>query len=93
MRYAIRVPDELAQLIAGLHPDLKRKLRGALAALGEEARLGKPLKDELAGYWSLRIGKYRLIYRIAADERIVLFGFGARDIIYQETLRLIRAKK
>ena len=93
MRYAVRVPSDLSRLVAGLHPEIKRKLRATLEHLEQDARLGKPLKDELAGFWSLRIGKFRLIYRIASDRRIELVGFGPRERIYEETHRLISRTK
>jgi mRNA-degrading endonuclease RelE of RelBE toxin-antitoxin system len=89
MRYAVRVPADLSRLIANLHPEIKRKLRAAIGDLAQDAGLGKPLTDRLAGYCSLRVGKFRLIYRIAAHQRIELLAFGPRETIYQETLRLI----
>jgi mRNA interferase RelE/StbE len=36
--------------------------------LDEPARVGKPLRRELTGYWSARRGSYRVIYRLD-DER------------------------
>jgi len=89
MGYAVRVPADLSRLIASLHPELKRKLRAAIGDLAQDARLGKPLVDRLAGCLRLSVGKFRLIYRIEADQRIELLGFGPRETIYQETLRLI----
>jgi len=32
---------------------------------------GKPLRGELSGKWILRIGDYRIIYRIDEDEKIL----------------------
>ena len=34
--------------------------------------LGKPLRGELSGKWSLRMGDYRVIYTINEDERTVM---------------------
>lgn len=31
--------------------------------------LGKPLRDELQGMYRLSFGRYRIIYRVIADER------------------------
>jgi mRNA interferase RelE/StbE len=92
MRSAVRVPASLAGLIGGLHPQIKRKLRASLEALAHEPRSGKPLKRELAGLWSMRIGKFRLIYRIARSRRLELVAFGPREQIYEETLRLIKSR-
>ena len=40
----------------------------------QPARVGKPLRDDLAGVWSARRGTYRVLYRIREDlhEVIVL---------------------
>ena len=34
--------------------------------------LGKPLKGEFQGYWRYRFGDYRVIYRIARREILIL---------------------
>lgn len=85
---SLRVPGDFAALIRGLHPDLKRKVRAALETVLAQPDCGKPLKAELAGLQSFRIGKLRLIYRLRS-RRIELVAFGARERIYEETFRLI----
>jgi mRNA interferase RelE/StbE len=35
-------------------------------------RVGKPLRDDLAGLWSARRGTYRVLYRIREDRREVI---------------------
>jgi mRNA interferase RelE/StbE len=91
--YALRVPPDLADLIRSLHPKLKRKLRAALEQIAAEPRLGKPLKDELEGLWSLRLGRFRIIYRLGAGRDIELVAFGPRERIYEETARLMARGK
>jgi len=44
-------------------------LYGPLAA--DPHRVGKPLKFELAGFWSARRGRYRVVYSIHVDEVLV----------------------
>ena len=91
--YALRVPAHVAELIRGLHPQIKRKLRAALADILADPRAGKALKDDLAGLWSFRVGKFRIVYRIsvrsARDRCIELVAFGPRERIYEETYRLV----
>ena len=45
-------------------------------------RMGKPLRDDLAGVWSARRGTYRVLYRIRDDlhEVIVLRVEHRRDV-------------
>src|SRR5262245_25241750 len=86
---ALRVPPAVAALISGLHPQIKRKLRGALRAILADPACGKALKAELAGLRSLRVGRFRVIYRAASARHLDLVAFGPREHIYEETHRLI----
>ncbi len=46
--------------------------------------LGKPLKGELKGRYSYRIGNYRIIYRIEHDRLIIIIiDIGHRRDIYR----------
>jgi mRNA interferase RelE/StbE len=87
--HKLRVPPALTALIRELHPQIKRKLRGALEAIAADPGCGKPLKEELAGLCSLRVGKFRVIYRVKTARQIDLIAFGPRERIYEETHRLI----
>ncbi|MEK7437757.1 MAG: type II toxin-antitoxin system RelE/ParE family toxin [Pseudomonadota bacterium] len=91
--YALRVPAHVADLIRGLHPQLKRKLRAAIETIAAAPRGGKALKDDLAGLWSFRVGKFRIVYRIAAGRCVELVACGPRERIYEETYRLIMRRK
>ena len=81
----LRVPREVAALVRGLHPVLKRKVRAALQALVEDPYAGKALRKELQGFRSYRVGRFRIIYRLGKDVELV--AFGPRDAIYLETWR------
>ncbi|MCZ6452204.1 MAG: type II toxin-antitoxin system RelE/ParE family toxin [Deltaproteobacteria bacterium] len=80
----LKVSARVRALIRQLHPNLKRKVRSALTDILEDPACGKPLKKELEGYRSLRIGWYRIIYRpIGGGTEIV--AIGPRRSIYEET--------
>ena len=38
----------------------------------QPARVGKPLRNDLAGVWSARRGTYRVLYRVREDVREVI---------------------
>ena len=86
----LRVPDDVADAVRALHPDLKQKVRLALKAILEQPTCGKALKDELAGLRSYRVGRFRVVYRLAGDRPIELVAIGPRKSIYLETYRRIR---
>lgn len=52
------------------------------ASVRQPRRVGKPLRDELAGIWSARRGTYRVLYRLREDthEVIVLRIDHRRDV-------------
>ncbi len=81
----VRVPPEVAALVRGLHPVLKRKVRAALQAILDDPYAGKVLCNELQGLRSYRVGRFRIIYRLRRDVELV--AFGPRDAIYVETYR------
>ena len=67
---------------------LKRKVRAALADILENPTCGKALKEELEGYWSLRVGRTRIVYRLAASN-IEIVTIGPRENVYEEATREI----
>jgi mRNA interferase RelE/StbE len=87
----LRVPDDVAALIRGFHPDLKRKVRSALADIVADPAIGKPLREELAGLRSCRVSRLRIVYRVVGAA-IEIVAVGPRRTIYQETWRRVRKK-
>ena len=77
-------------MIRGMHPEIKRKVRFALKPILEDPSAGKPLKEELAGLYSYRIGRIRIIYRTVAGRIIEMVTIGPRKSIYRETYRLVK---
>lgn len=54
---------------AALDNSIKKRINKAVKKILEKPELGKPLKRELAGYFSEHVGGYRIIYRY--DNRFV----------------------
>jgi mRNA interferase RelE/StbE len=44
---------------------------------------GRPLKRTLKGYWKLRVGAYRIVFKIQKDE-IVILGIIHRKAVYRK---------
>ena len=80
----LRIPDEVAELIKDLYPDLKRKVRSALDDILLNPTIGKALRDELAGLRSCRVARFRIIYR-SVGSVIEVVAVGPRQTIYEET--------
>jgi mRNA interferase RelE/StbE len=86
--YKLRVTDEMARFIRSLHPELKRKLKGALKIISSTPDAAKALRDDLAGLEIFRVSRFRIIYRIS-QRTIEIIAVGPRERIYEETFRLI----
>jgi mRNA-degrading endonuclease RelE of RelBE toxin-antitoxin system len=57
--------------------------------LREQPHVGKPLRRELEGFWSARVGQHRVIYRWSS--RVLSIALiGPRATIYDEAARLGR---
>jgi mRNA interferase RelE/StbE len=82
--HKIRVPHEIAELVRGLHPYVKKKVRASLDIILADLGKGKALKGELAGLRSLRVGTFRIIYRLS-KKHVEIVAVGPRQRIYEET--------
>ena len=85
----LKVPNDVAVLIRGLHPDLKRKIRSALGDILNDPAIGKLLHGDLTGLRSCRVGRLRIVYRLATTTNEIV-ALGPRRTIYEETWRRIR---
>jgi len=91
--YRLRVPESVDELIRGLHPGLRRKVRAGLDGIREDPSVAKELRDDLAGLRSYGVGRFRIIYRVTARGLIELVAVGPRRTIYEETFRLLRRER
>jgi mRNA-degrading endonuclease RelE of RelBE toxin-antitoxin system len=82
----LKVPRSVRDLVRHLNPQMKRKVREALKDILKDPSSGKALQRELEGYWSLRIGRHRIIYR-PDDAGAEIVAFGPRKSIYEEMAR------
>jgi hypothetical protein len=75
-----------------MHPDLRRRVRLALVRTRVVPESGKPLMGELAGWWSVRVGRLRIVYR-STRTRLDVATIGPRASIYEEAARLLRRRR
>jgi addiction module RelE/StbE family toxin len=90
-KVSARYTPECARLIAKFPPEIKRLVRSSIDTLLDEPQLGTELTGELDGYYSYRIRRYRIIYRVNEDESTIdVYHVGHRRDVY-ETLRSLLA--
>jgi len=87
-----RVRKPVVQYVRKLHPVLKKKIKTAITTLLENPESGKALRDELDGYFTYRVGRFRIIYTIGS-RTLDVYNIGPRRTIYEETYRLLKKGK
>ena len=88
-RRRLRISDDIGDRIRSLHPDLKRKVRATIEGLLGDTVQGKPLQEKLLGFHSVRVGRFRVVYRVVRD-LVEIVTIGPRRTIYEEAERLTK---
>ena len=75
MTYVLRyhpkvVEDDLPNIPANMRERLSRSIKTRLTSAPE--RYGAPLRGSLRGYWKLRVGDYRAVFRVVGSEVWIL---------------------
>ena len=72
--------------IPALPKSAKRQIRRAIAAklTAHPFEFGKPLRYSLRGARRLRVGDYRIIYRIEPSNVVLVVKIGHRREVYEE---------
>jgi mRNA interferase RelE/StbE len=84
------------------HPDVKKidlpKLdersktmikRAIEERLSERPELfGRPLRGSLKGYWKLRVGNYRIVFKLS-ESKILVLAIMDRKTVYQQSERRV----
>lgn len=73
--------EDLPHIPRNVHSRIARAIESRLATNPEQ--YGSPLRKTLKGYWKLRIGDYRVVYRIAG-EAVVILAIRHRKQVYED---------
>ena len=71
--------EDLPTINRNVQDRIRRAIEQRLAT--EPSYYGEPLRHRLKGYWKLRVGDYRVVYRIA-DRQVLVIAIGHRKEIY-----------
>lgn len=83
MAYTLKFSATWERNYKKLEKSVKERAAEALARIMANPYTGKPLVGNLKGFWSFRIGMYRIIYEINEQGKEVLIGaIGPRKSIY-----------
>lgn len=89
--YRVKLTPTAAEMFNRLHPRIKKQLKSILKELYATPYLGKALQDELIDFRSLKMKRYRAIYKIDDHNKtIIIYAIGHRMDIYEIITELIR---
>lgn len=91
MTFELRYHPEVRDVdIPQLNETLKKRIKKAI-----EERLsisphqyGEPLRKTLKGYWKLRVGDYRVVYKVERNE-VWIFAIINRKDVYKKIIKRI----
>jgi mRNA interferase RelE/StbE len=77
------IKEDLYQFMRRLAPEPRRAMRRALKELRQEKGDIRALDQSLTGYYRLRVGKFRVIFRYRDGNTIDAFYAAERGIVYE----------
>ena len=84
-------PDVGKEDIPRIPQNLQSRIRRAIESRIESDPIsyGKPLRKSLKGHRKLRVGDYRVIYRIEKNKMAVILVIGHREEVYKKVLKRV----
>lgn len=86
MTFEIRYhPDVKVIDLSLIDEKLKKRIKIAIETrlMTAPHKYGKPLRKTLKGYWKLRVGDYRVVFKIS-DHEIYILGIIHRKKVYEK---------
>ena len=78
--------DDLPKISAEARRRIGRLIQARLGT--DPARFGAPLTGSLRGYWKLRVGDYRVVFKVAGRDVWILAVVHRRDVYERASRRL-----
>ena len=83
MNRVVRPSVQVVEYARRLAPVPRRAVKGALAGLRDERGDICALEASLSGYYRLRVGRHRIIFKYAADGAIEAIFIEERRLVYE----------
>ena len=94
MTYRIQLTPTAAEAFCCLHPEVRKQLKTGMMELANKPYSGKYLQNELYGFWTYKIKRYRIIYKIDNNNKLLkVYMIGHRRDIYNLFSELISQEK
>jgi len=90
LSFRVLYHPEVKADISKINEKLKSRIKKAIETrlMTAPQQYGEPLRKTLKGYWKLRVGDYRIVFKVSGKE-ITVFGIIHRKNIYRAIGRRI----
>lgn len=86
LKYHPRVRDDVKKLNIKIKNRVAKAIEQRLSTQPE--KYGKPLRKSLKGYWKLRVGDIRVVFKIKTSEILILAILNKKDVYEQINKRI-----
>ena len=88
--YKIQFTPEAVRLLSKLHPENKKLIKNGLKELKKNPVIGGYLQEELSGFKSYKLKRYRIIYKMVEENNeIHIYYVGHRSDVYEQFQNLL----
>jgi mRNA-degrading endonuclease RelE of RelBE toxin-antitoxin system len=88
LKWQLVIAPKVQETLRTLPPQTKRYVRQAFLAIVQDPRGSKPLRAEFSGFYSFRVKRFRVVYKIQEPLNIIrVVGLGPRKTIYEDLAR------
>jgi mRNA interferase RelE/StbE len=86
IRYLIEYDAAIEEKLRALPKSVREMIRKAIEKklMTDPIAFGKPLRYTLKGFRRLRVGDYRVIYKIIEDKVLVTVGIDHKKTVYED---------
>jgi mRNA interferase RelE/StbE len=92
--FTVVIPPALADEIRHFPPELKRPIKEALKAIGEDPSCGLMLVRELKGLQKFRVRRFRIVYETDPARKVVMIlSVAHRKTVYEETAKRLKRRR
>ena len=88
--YRVQLAPTVAKALSSFHPDIRKQLKAGMKELADNPYAGKMMQEKLAGFRTYRMKRYRVVYKVDEDEKLVrVYMIGHRREIYDLFSKLV----
>ena len=86
----IKFTPEAARLLTKLPPENKKIIKAGLKALSQSPDSGADLQEDLSGFKSYKLKRYRVINKPTEDNTLQIYYIGHRRDVYEQFQTLLQ---